>query len=84
MRLGSFCGLAVAKMDGHPCRALAKLCNVCAWCSCLFEAGTPVSSFLLLVLCWTSLTGPFLSTGKGVLPVSDARARICLAGVFVF
>ena len=27
-------------------------------------------SFFLLVLCWTSLTGPFLSAGKGVLRYS--------------
>ena len=24
MRLGSFCGLAVAEMGGHPCRPLAS------------------------------------------------------------
>jgi hypothetical protein len=29
-----------------------------------------VTSFLLLVLCWTSLTGPFLSAGKEILRYS--------------
>jgi hypothetical protein len=30
------------------------------------QASVALSSFLLLVLCWTSLTGPFLSAGEGV------------------
>ena len=66
--LGSFCGLAVAEMDGHPCRPLAQLCNVCAWCSCLFEAGTPVSLWLLSFF-WYSV-GP-LWLGLFCLPVKE-------------
>ena len=44
--------------------------HVCAWCSCLFEAGTPVSLWLLSSF-WYSVgplwLGLFLSAGKGVL-----------------
>jgi len=55
-------------MGAHPLQTLSSalqcLCLVLlvwGWYSSLF-----VTSFLLLVLCLTSLTGPYLSAGKGV------------------
>ena len=47
--------------------------HVCAWCSCLFEAGTPVSLWLLSSF-WYYVAplwlGLFLSAGKGILRYS--------------